>query len=268
MRPVRAIRLIGVGPALLGGLTHRDSTSPPFGVDRLLVGANQRIFERGWVPPWVWSDQRCRRYWATRTSTEAGNRPSDNASKPTAVVDAMVEFWSPDVSSSASVLEIGCNTGPNLERLRQLDYSKLSGVEINRASLEEMRSRFPTLARQVQIHHGSAEDALPRLADSSVDVVFSMAVLHHIHPASNSVFADMVRVARDYVFVLEPETITNSYVFARDYGRVFERLGCTMIRKREFQAENLAAVDEAYLGYVARLFRVPGSQCGHAASTA
>jgi len=254
---VRAIRSIGVGPALLGRLAHRESTASPTGLDRLVVSANQRVFERGWSPPWVWSDRRCRRYWTTRTSAAHGNKPSDYASKPTAVVDAMVDLWSPEVSTSASVLEVGCNTGPNLERLRLLGYSQLSGIEINGASLEEMRIRFPNLVRQADIKRGSLEEVLPRLADSYADVVFSMAVLHHVHPASNSIFTDMVRAARRYVCVIEPETITNSYIFARDYRRVFERLGCIMIRTREFQSPNLAAVDEAYVGYVARLFRVP-----------
>jgi SAM-dependent methyltransferase len=255
---------MGVGPALLGPVAHRDSTAPPAGLNRLLVGANQRVFERGWSPPWIWSDRRCRRYWGTRTSTSHGNRPADYASKPTAIVDAIADFWSPEVSSSASVLEVGCNAGPNLERLRQLGYSRLHGIEINDAALEEMRVRFPTLVREADIRNGSLEEVLPRLADSCVDVVLSMAVLHHIHPTSNSIFAEMVRVARDYVCVMEPETITIPYIFARDYGRVFERLGCTTIRKRELESTMFSAANQDYEGYVTRLFGVPGSKHGGA----
>jgi len=243
--------------ALLGPVTHRDDRAPPTGLQRLVVSANQRMFERGWSPPWVWSDQRCRQYWQTRTSDAQDNGPSSYAAKPTAVVDAMAEFWGPEVGPSSAVLEVGCNAGPNIEHLRQLGYARLSGIEINPAALEEMRSRFPELAKTADIHEGSLEQVLPRFADSSVDVVFSMAVLHHIHPSCHAVFGEMVRVARSYICVIEPETITVSHIFARDYGRVFERLGCTMIRRKEFHPASLAGVDAAYAGYVARLFRVP-----------
>jgi SAM-dependent methyltransferase len=253
------IRAIGVGPTVLGSVLHNSSTVPPTGLNRLLVGSNQRMFERGWSPPWVWSDQRCRHYWSTRTSMSRGNNPADIASKSTIIVDAMVAFWGPEISSSASVLEVGSNAGPNLERLRQLGYAHLGGVEINDVAIEEMHTRFPTLARDADIQKGSLEEVLPRMADSCVDVVFSMAVLHHIHPASNSIFAEMVRVARGYVCVIEPETITIPYIFARNYGRVFERLGCTAIRKREFEPTMLSAATQVYEGYVARLFRVPST---------
>jgi SAM-dependent methyltransferase len=259
MRPITTIRTIGVGPAVLGSVLHSNATAPPTGLNRLLVGTNQRAFERGWSPPWIWSDRRCRNYWSTRTSTSDGNSPAEIASKSTVIVDAMVAFWGPEISSSASILEVGSNAGPNLERLRQLGYTRLSGVEINDAAIEEMHARFPALAREADIHRGSLEEVLPRRATSSVDVVFSMAVLHHIHPASNSIFAEMVRVARDYVCVIEPETITVPYIFARNYGRVFERLGCTEVRKLEFGPAMLSAATQVYEGYVARLFRVPSS---------
>jgi SAM-dependent methyltransferase len=240
----------------LARLVHRSDVSPPTGLDRLLVRINQEIFERGWSPPWIWPDAVCRDYWASRTSESSGNPPAEYAGKSTAIVDTMVDFWNPLAPTSASVMEIGSNAGPNLERLRQLGYSRLHGVEINNSAVEAMRAAFPDLASVADIRVGAIEDVLPEVASSSVDMVFSMAVLHHIHPASRSVFAEMVRIARDYICVIEPETLTIPYIFARQYGRVFERLRCTSIRTLYIAADTIEDVDR-YDGYTARLFRVP-----------
>jgi SAM-dependent methyltransferase len=248
-------------PALIRRIAHRTDTRPPLGIDRVLVRANQEIFERGWSPPWVWSAADCNGYWVTRTTAGPSNNPSDYASKPTGIIDVMADFWSPNVTNSASVLEIGSNSGPNLERLRQLGYSRLSGIEINDLAIEEMRSAFPDLASSANIHRGPAEDVLPTLPASSFDVVFSMAVLHHIHPATKSIFAEMTRVARNYVCVIEPETITVPYIFARQYSRVFERLGCSTIRTLTITPDTMADVD-SYKGYIARLFSVPAGETG------
>jgi SAM-dependent methyltransferase len=240
----------------LARLVHRSDVSPPTGLDRLLVRINQEIFERGWSPPWIWSDADCRDYWASRTSEGSGNSPVEYARKDTAIVDTMADFWNPLVPTSASVMEIGSNAGANLERLRQLGYSRLEGIEINHHAVEEMRSVFPDLARVAKVRVGAAEEVLPQIPSSSVDMVFSMAVLHHIHPVSRSVFAEMVRIARSYICVIEPETITIPYIFARQYGRVFERLGCTSIRSLAIAPDRMRDVD-CYDGYVARLFRAP-----------
>jgi SAM-dependent methyltransferase len=250
-----AIRKIG-SRLPLARFVHRSEVAPPTGFDRLLVRANQEIFERGWSPLWIWSDADCRDYWATCTSETPGNSPAEYAGKATAIVDTMVDFWGRLVPVSASVLEIGSNAGPNLERLRQIGYTRLGGIEINNSAVEEMRSVFPELATVADIRLGALEQVLPQIASSSVDTVFSMAVLHHIHPASRSVFAEMVRVARGYICVIEPETVTIPYIFARQYGRVFERLGCTSIRSLAITPDRMRDVD-CYDGYMARLFRVP-----------
>src|SRR4029077_6589651 len=105
----------------------------------------------------------------------------------------------------------GCNAGANLAGLRALGYSNLTGVEINPHAIAEMRRAFPALAQDALIHQGGGEEVLPTLASDSVDVVFAMAVLHHIPPASRWIFAEMVRIARHHVCVLEPEQIVSHY---------------------------------------------------------
>jgi SAM-dependent methyltransferase len=242
-------------------LEHADSQGEvyrPRGLNAVSVAFNRMLVERGARAPWMWSADRCQRFWATREHGEDSNAPNGYAVKRTEIVDFLHDLWSPEVSPSDTVVEIGCNAGANLERLSQLGYPRLGGVEINPNAMVEMRSAFPQLARSADIHLGRIEEVLPALKDNAFDVVFAMAVLHHVHPSSRGVFAEMVRVAGQYICVLEPEQTTSHYVFCRNYQRVFEGLGCRQIRAQEIARSSFPDIAEDYYGYTARLFRVPG----------
>jgi SAM-dependent methyltransferase len=206
----------------------------------------------------VWSPDQAANYWASQEDDDQANNPSTYSRKPLEVIEWLREFWSPEIDSDASVLEVGTNAGPNLEGLRRSGYSKLSGVEINPAAIVEMERAFPELAAVATIHQGHAEQVLAELPTDSHDLVFSMAVLLHVHPASHRVMDQMVRVAKRYVCVMEAEDVTCGYIFARNYRRVFERLGCTEVRTAPVLGESFpTATPEGYVGYRARLFRVP-----------
>jgi len=219
---------------------------------------NQALFERGLTPPWVWSPHQCESYWAGQEQPDQPNNPSTYSGKSLEVTEWLSQFWAPEVTTESAVFEVGTNAGPNLEWLRQAGYSDLAGVEINPAAIAEMRQAFPELADSAVVHQGEATRVLSGLPDSTCDVVFSMAVLVHVHPASHRVMEEMVRIARRYVCVVEAEDITCSYLFARNYRRVFERLGCTEVRTAPVLAQSFpSAVEQGYVGYRARLFSVP-----------
>jgi SAM-dependent methyltransferase len=220
---------------------------------------NRALIERGTRAPWMWSAERCQQYWATRERDIGGNALNGYATKSTEIVDFMHDLWRPDVSRTDKLLEIGCSAGSNLDRLRQLGYASLSGVEINRHAIAELSRSFPELRETTTIHKGRIEDVLPNVEADGVDVVFAMAVLHNIHPSSNWVFAEMVRVARRHVCVIEPEQIVSQHIFCRDYSRVFEALGCRQLRAVEINRSSFPEVAKVYYGYTARLFRVPGA---------
>jgi SAM-dependent methyltransferase len=234
----------------------RPARVPP--VKRPGKAVNQALFERGMTPPWVWGQDQCAAYWAAQESPDQANHPATYSSKSLEVTEWLTQFWAPDVTPENSVFEVGTNAGPNLELLRQKDFSRLGGVEINPSAIAEMKRAFPELAAQATIHQGDAAQALKALPTSSWDVVFSMAVLVHVHPASHRVMEEMVRIADRHVCVVEAEDVTCGYLFARNYRRVFERLGCTEVRTAPILAQSFpSAVDQGYVGYRARLFAVP-----------
>jgi SAM-dependent methyltransferase len=239
--------------AAAGALYHAD-LFPPRGPKRAMVRLNQALFERGIRPPWVWDEDRCRSYWATRTDESNGNEPASYAGKPQAIVEFLHGFWQPYVTPEMRILEVGCNAGANLHGLRERGYRNLAGVEINPAAIAALRHSFPELA-DAEITEGALEQVLPQI--EPVDVVFSMAVLLHVHPSSTAVFEQMARLGR-YVCVIEAESSTLRYIFARNYRRVFERLGCAQLCSARLTEEAVPGLGRNYYGYTARLFRGHG----------
>lgn len=141
----------------------------------------------------------------------------------------------------ASVLELGCNVGRNLRYLLERGYRDLEAIELSEAALEGLRRFHPEVAEVARLHHGTLEEILPTLADDSVDVVFSLAVLEHIHTDSEWIFPHIARVARRYVVTVENESALSWRHFPRKYREVFEPLGL-------HQVEEMSCRDVSTLG--------------------
>jgi SAM-dependent methyltransferase len=228
-----------------------------------LTSFNQRLIENGFTPPWIWSLEECHSFWASLQNNQesAGNRPDDYAGKEMGIIDFLDRFWKPEVVGDYSILELGCNCGVNLHGLRNLGYRRLAGVEMNANALAEMGCRFPDLKKVAEISLGTLEELLPKIPSQSVDVVFTMGVLMHVHPKSHQIFSEMVRIARGYVATIETEAANCGYVFARNYRRVFEKLGCAQIKSTLVTRQAFPYVSRNYDGLTARLFSV-GKQVG------
>lgn len=199
-------------------------------------------------------------YWAARGGPQADshNAPLDYTKNIT--WSLMLAEWLRDagVGPTDPILELGCNIGRNLAWLRRQGFQALGGIEINPHAIKAMKDLYPTTAGVAEITSDSLENALPKCATDAYQVVFTMAVLTHIHPDSDFIFDHMVRIARRYVFTIEDEGTSGSANFQRDYEEVFTRRGCRQVRALEF-----AAVDQEqftllnlHRAYVARLFEV------------
>ena len=108
-------------------------------------------------------------------------------------------------SPLSSVLELGCNCGPNLYlAAKRFPRAKFVGIDIN---AEAVRTGQELLASDgisnVRLLVGRADD-LKSFGDNSFDVVFSDAVLMYIgRDKIRDVVRNMVRVARRAVVLLE-----------------------------------------------------------------
>jgi len=236
-----------------------DKEGRPLPLRKLFGNLNQRLMESGHTVPWVMTREECQDFWASITNDERFSciRPVSYAAKDIGIIEFLHSFWTPQVAPENSILELGCNCGANLNALYNLGYHNLSGIEINENAITEMKRSFPQLAKVAIIAQGSLEELLPKTPSKSVDVVLTMSVLFHIHPKSNFVFSEMVRVARKYILTLEPEMACCAYVFPRNYRRIFEKLGCPQLKSVMITKEASPGVKRSYDGTTIRLFAVP-----------
>jgi len=107
--------------------------------------------------------------------------------------------------SPSSILEVGCNCGPNLYLLaKRFPTSKIVGIDINPMAVQKGKE---WLAQEgisnVELFVGKADD-LGQFQNKSFDVVFSDAVLIYIGPDKiEKVIAEMLRVAGRALILLE-----------------------------------------------------------------
>jgi SAM-dependent methyltransferase len=181
-------------------------------------------------------------YW--RDPTDAGNAPASYAAVGAEASAFLVNLVNRYADADSTFLEIGCNVGRNLEALRLAGYTHLTGIEISAAAVQHGRDIYPDL--DALIHPLPAEQALPMF--DPFDVVFTMAVLEHIHPDSEAtVFAEMTRLTGRNLIVIEDEASETWRHFPRDYGTVFGAL---------HELETIRDVP-GLPGFVARVFVAP-----------
>ena len=133
------------------------------------------------------------------------------------------------VENSIPIMELGCNVGRNLNELFCSGFRNLSGIEINQNATGLMRKSYPELSK-ITIHNHSIENKIRDFKDSEFGIVFTMAVLMHIHKDSHWVFEEIARITGRYLVTIEDEKGKARKNFPRDYGKIFEKLGMVQVR--------------------------------------
>jgi SAM-dependent methyltransferase len=144
------------------------------------------------------------------------------------------------------ILELGCNAGRNLAFLHHGGFRDLNGIEINENAVTHLRKTFPEL-KNAHVIVSPIEEALLEIADDAYDMVFSMAVLEHIHPESEWIFSEISRIT-PAIMTIEDEERKSGRHFPRQYLEIFTGLGLDQI-------ENLDRVPGLPKGFRYRLFR-------------
>lgn len=145
-------------------------------------------------------------------------------------------------------MEVGCNVGRNLKYLYDHGYVNLSGIEISEEAIKELKKSYPELAQNAELLHGSVEDVIRTKHDNEYDMIFTMAVLEHIHSDSDWILEEMVRVTSQYIMTIEAEDVSIYRFFKRNYRKVFEGLGMKQIYETTCEDAGLSE-------YVLRVFK-------------
>ena len=186
-------------------------------------------------------------YW--RRPSDGVNLP-ENYAGPKERSAFLVRIVSRYAKPDARILEIGCNVGRNLEYLFRVGFREgLTGIEISEEAVALMKETFPEMAANARIYNSPAEDIVETLEDQSFDLVFTMAVLEHIHTSSEWLFHEIVRITRQYLVTIEDERGYNGRHFPRNYREIFEALGL-------HQLEEISCKEVEGLGktFTARIF--------------
>ena len=139
----------------------------------------------------------------------------------------VINILKPLITEEYSILEIGCNIGRNLNHLWQAGYKGVRGMEISEHAVKRLRIEYPCLS-STPIDIGPAELSIQKYDSNSVDVIFTMAVLEHLHPNSKFLFNEIARVARRYVLAIEPRHGKRSHMqYPWDIKSEFIAVGLT-----------------------------------------
>ncbi len=159
----------------------------------------------------------------------------------------LVEIVSRHASPGHRILELGCNVGRNLAALAHAGFDDLAGVEINPEAVRILRASWPAL-ESMPIVIRTIEHIVPAYRDDAFDLVYTMAVLEHLHPDSEWVFAEMARIARTIVTIEDEVGRTNRHC-PRNYGVEFDALGL-----RQVETISCASVPGLGPDFMARVF--------------
>lgn len=228
---------------VFGGTATKDgagaTTPPPAATRKPSVGTRDELHA-------FWRDP------------DAPNRPGLYA-EPVERSRFLLEWIEPHVTRSGTVLEIGTNIGRNLEQLRLAGFTNLEGIEISASAVAAMAETYPELTAMATVQNAPVEDVIVTYPDASFDLVFTMAVLEHIHPDSEWIFADMVRICRGVIVTIEDEHGRSRHHTPRDYRAVFEGLGMQQVAEQE--SSEVMGID----GFHARTFRHATGESGRSA---
>lgn len=137
-----------------------------------------------------------------------------------------------DIKKNDFILELGCNIGRNLNGLAIRGYKFIKGIEINTKCKKVTDSLFPKLkGMDAPVHYGQIERLLPTYPANFNRLVFTMAVLCHIHPdVENIVFDNMFRITNKYIITIEDEYKVSERHCPRNYQKIFESRGMKQIQ--------------------------------------
>ncbi len=184
-------------------------------------------------------------------------REPDSGNLPETYIDGevksqfLLEIIQRHAKKNIKVLEIGCNVGRNLNYLYKAGFVNLEGIEISTNAVKLLKQTYPDMANHTKIYNEPVETIITEFRDGQYDLVFTMAVLLHIHTESEWIFPQMARITNDLLITIEAEWGEAWKRFPRNYKNIFEPLGMKQVEKLNCGKVGFDLTDD----YVARVFK-------------
>jgi SAM-dependent methyltransferase len=164
-----------------------------------------------------------------------------------AVEDARGEFLAELIGKyvrpEASILEVGCKGGRNLDPLYRAGMTELTGVEEDPERMGQVEQRFPEVWRRIRVIEGPLVDSMRRFTDGEFDLVFSVGYFEG-HADYEGLFDEMARVAASYLVVIEDERPVSDGAPSRDFGKIFTSRGFEQVE--EIDVSSLPGLESVF----------------------
>lgn len=195
---------------LLGNINGHDSEASGTQVDRVL----KRTL-------WLWPRIDDARGWAEASSQGKWGPEHYLHYEPARLLRKVMET----VPKDASIVDLGCNCGSDLDILRKAGYTNLSGVDAGREAIRLFETEFPETFAMADVKHDLFQRYLLRTPNGAFDYVYSNgATIELVHP-SFPVVDEICRIARKGVLL---ELSERAQGYPRDYVGQFARNGFTL----------------------------------------
>jgi len=188
------------------------------------------VADPGWtrlsrrLRPWFWPQVSDAAVWASASESGWYAPSSYLIDEPGPLLQQLMHR----TPVSHSILDLGCNSGANLNFLYEAGYRKLAGVDAGREALSLFFDTFPDTYNCVKPHHDLFQHYLLSQPDDAYDVLHSNgATIELVHP-SFPVVAEICRVARDSVFL---DICERGHAYPRRYVEQFARHGFELTYK-------------------------------------
>lgn len=159
-----------------------------------------RVKERQWATRHLRKGERRRDDWGKGSNDGIkGYRDSRNHLHRPFLIEAISKF------NPSSILEIGCNCGPNLYLLaKKFPDAEIIGIDINPVAVQKGNEWFAQEGiSNIKLLESKA-DELEQFHDKSFDVVFTWAVLILVRlDKIKEVMKEMIRITRKRLIILE-----------------------------------------------------------------
>lgn len=168
--------------------------------------------------PWFWPNVDAARVWAEASASTSFDPNAYLREEPRRLLARLIQ----EVPREASVLDLGCNSGADLNILRSRGFSRLWGVDAGSEALRIFAREYPDTFSMATIEHNLFQSFLLGCDSRQFDVIHSNgATIELVHP-SFPIVAEICRVASRWVFVAIEE---RGQAFPRNYLHQFERNG-------------------------------------------
>ncbi|MCP4218711.1 MAG: class I SAM-dependent methyltransferase [bacterium] len=184
------------------------------------------LSNHGITPPFTVPASQHETRWRHQGTGEIKAKPEKYARHDDSV-EKLFQDILPYLTSQSNILEIGCNAGRSLEYLFRKGFTKLTGIEIGVKALETFQQVFPETYNSTRVMAGNAVDEIRKLETDAYDLVFTHSVLVNIGAGHNAFFAEMCRVCRGYILIMESEGTSSA--FPRDFEKMFAKHGYAMV---------------------------------------